>query len=189
MRKAKNNGLAAAIVLAGVFAACGGSPSQSDAITDFSKRHDGVLKGFYFYPSTVRMVGNILGDGNVEVLKDIKQGRVFVLWDNESDPESLNFSRVKSDIQAEGFELLMSMKSKGVLVDAYQLDESPPVFVLFVNDPDVPFIIEMTGEMSMNALQGIATMDFDKANELLNLFPEYEEESSEEKEETPNNGN
>lgn len=189
MRKVKNNSLAAAIVLAGVFAACGGSPRQSDAITDFSKKHDGVLKGFYFYPSTVRMVGNILGDGNGEVLKDIEQGRVFVLWNDETDPESLNFSGVKKDIQAEGFELLMSIKSKGVMVDAYQLDMSPPVFVLFINDPDVPFIIEMTGEISMNALQGIASMDFDKANELLNLFPEYEEESPEEKEETPNDEN
>lgn len=188
MRKGKNSGLLPTIALAVILASCSGRPGQSDAVTDFSSRHNDVLKGFYFYPSTVRMLGNILGDGNAELLKDIEQGRVFVLWDDETNPETMNFLQVKTDLQAEGFELLISMKSKGVKVDAFQLEGSPPIFVLFVNDPDVPFIIEMTGELSMHNLQNIASMDFEKANELLNLFPEHEEKSTDEAE-NPSNPN
>jgi hypothetical protein len=163
-----------------LLASCSVSKRQSEALDDFAKTYNESLRGFYFYPSTVRMLGTIFGAEDGAFLKDIAQGRIFVLWGDDSETDPVNFDALKQGIEREGFEILISMKSSGVMVDAYEREGNLPMYMLFVNDPDNPFIVEMAGTLSIDAIRQVAAMDFEKANALLNLFPENEQAAQEE---------
>lgn len=176
-------------VITTLLAACARKSGQSETLTAFANTHSKIVHGFYFYPSTVRMLGKIMGGESGTALEGIERGRLFAIWYDDEKKEPISLDEAKTDIEAEGFEMLISMKSKGVKVDAYQRDGEPPAFIIFVNDPDSPFVIELNGELSIDALRQIATMDFEKANDLLNIFPEPEVEKVDKTEQNPETTN
>ncbi len=167
--------LALTVILA---TGCGRDYTQSETLNEFGEMYEKHIQSFYFYPSTVRMLSEILGQAGTGVLSEVRQGRIFVSWDTENIELMQALPGIKTGVESEGFEMLMRMKHQGVNIDAYIKDGKIPSYVLFFNDPESPFIVEVAGSLSAKSIQELSTLDLNKANEIFNIIPQKEIEES-----------
>ena len=150
-----------------ILASCQSKTRQSQTLTDYSNQDVKVMNAVYFYPSTIRMVSKILGDEKGQALNEIKRARLFFSWSDDEQSIRDTFKSLKSGVQAEGFEMLMEMRSSGNKVDIYMMDGETDNYILFVDGSQGSFVLEILGNLSANALRDISQLDL---NILTDIF-------------------
>jgi|SRR5690554_1601487 len=152
-----------------ILSACHSRPHQSQTLTDYSNQDKKAMSALYFYPSTIRMVSKILGDDKGQALKEVQRARLFFSLSGDKTEIQQTFKLFKSGINAEGFEMLMQMRSAGNKIDIYMIDGEIDDYILFVEGDQGNFVLEILGNLSANALRDISQLDL---NVLTDIFQE-----------------
>ncbi len=164
-------------MLAGL-TACDRPFAPSETLDDYIEDEGNKVGTYYFYPSTVRMLGSILSGAGITSLNEIRQGRLLVFSeDEELSKISVDFPELKKQAESEGFELLLSVKREGTKIDAYMNNREIPTYLLFFEESTNPFIVEVIGNLSMNSISELSSLDLNKANDIFDLLPRQKEEA------------
>jgi len=167
------------VIILGSLTGCQRSFAPSETINVYLENKENPVSTYYFYPSTVRMLGTILSGSGITALSEIRQGRLLVFSPDEESTELISaFPELKTQAEAEGFELLISMKRDGTKIDAYMNNSDIPTYLLFFEESMNPFVVEVIGHLSMSSINELATLDLNKANDIFDLLPEQEEEAT-----------
>jgi len=142
---------------------------RADPLDEFEENKPGSIRAFYAYPSTIRMLGEIMGNQGSNFLKDVEKARLFLEWKSEeADSRELFISLKNSALQSE-FEELLSLSSKGSDISVFVNDEHTPIYLVFSFGVELDYVLELKGEISMSTLRDIGTLDVNDALNVINL--------------------
>lgn len=153
--------------------------SSNDPVDDFEENRPGSVRAFYAYPSTIRMLGKIMGSESNEALSDIEKARLFIEWKSKDVDSRDTFISLKERSERSGFDELFSISSKNSDISVLLKEESSPRYIVFSFSPDVDYILELEGKISMSALREIGTLDMDNVVDVINLGKPSEKENAE----------
>jgi len=142
---------------------------EKDPLDEFEKSRPGTVRAFYAYPSTIRMLGKIMGDGNEEAFSDIEGARLFIEWKSDDADSRAEFIEVKNQSLKQNFEELFAISSRDSDVTVLINDQSKPRYLVFSMGSDVDYILELEGTISMATLRDIGTLDIDNVVDVINL--------------------
>lgn len=144
---------------------CLQSCHKKDSLADFKERVS-VRKAFYFEPSTLRMINLQENEDFNEMVKNVREGRYYIVDINQHADSAVNF--LKEEILKEGYEELMSIKSKHNDIAIYAVEEKNPTVVAIARTDTVYNIVEMQGMINVVKIPKI--LDTFKNNEFLNIL-------------------
>jgi hypothetical protein len=149
-----------------ILSSCGG---VNDPLDEFEENRPGTVRAFYAYPSTIRMLGKIMGNGNEKALSDVESARLFIEWKSEDANSRDEFLQIRNQSLQYGFEELFTISSKDSDITVLIKDESTPRYLVFSMGSDVDYILELEGTISMATLRDIGTLDIDNVVDVINL--------------------
>jgi hypothetical protein len=123
------------------------------------------------------MLSKILSSEQSAAFKEVKRARMVFTWDSDNALSS-EVSKLGPKVEKDGFENIMTMRTHGNNINAYLRESAVPVYIFSFAGEGGVFILELQGNLSMNSLQSIATMDPSEAMNLLNLNPPAKEEKT-----------
>jgi len=175
MSQIKSN-LLFCLALSLIILSCG---RRDNPVDRFEESRPGSVRAFYAYPSTVRMLGKIVDSDNPNRFESIEKARLFIEWKSDDADSREQFMEVKNEALSEKFEELFTMSSTTsdltILID----DSQTPVYLLFSFSEDVDYILELKGNISMNTLKEMGTLDLENMANIIDLGMPAEEENSE----------
>ena len=140
--------------------------SQIKAVEDFIKKNPD-LDAYYIYQSTLRLLNP---EGNEDfnmLIKDVRKINAYVS-EGANDVEKQGFSEMMSQLEADGFELLIKAKYDSALVNFMGKDAGrDSYFVLGVHDEEDFALLEMDGAMDLSYLNALHDVDFSKLNDII----------------------
>lgn len=139
---------------------CGHSHRNADSITDFMDENPRMVQGLHFYPSTVRMLGTMMGDEYGTSFKDIQSGRFLYVWNAEKFDLSSHFDELIESSVDDGFELLAEMDTADGKNAIYVNDKSTPIYILLLENSFGDFVVELTGDISLQSIYGLTQLDY-----------------------------
>lgn len=181
MIRKRNKNFTLIFFLALLVASCGASYEKSQTVTDVLDSDPQGMKALYFYPSTMRMLSEIMGTENTEALNGIREARLLFRWNDVNSSFESHISEIERGIQTENFEPLFQMNSQGADVEIFIRDSQIPVYLIFYSDAEYDFALEAVGELSQDAIRSLATTDM---SGLMDLFGAGSEEPFIEEEDT-----
>lgn len=142
-----------------------GAFAQSKSVERFRNDHTPDLK-LFFYKSTLKMYSriNLEAIGGVtesdfgempplaDLIKGIEKVKFFQYetYDNEEDRQL--FNQLNDDVKGEGYEVLMSARADGALMDVMMKERrgEPEGFVVMIKMPDQYAILDIEGYPDVN---------------------------------------
>lgn len=168
-----------------LFIVCVGcNEHPTDIIDDFEESRPDQIKAFYAYPSTIRMLGQIMESTNINALEEVEKARVFIHWKDEESEGIDAFQNLLTEVEESSFEDLIRLNSKESSIRVFLSEENgeTPVYLILSFGSDVDYLIEIEGEISMQTLKDLGTMDIDNAMDILDLGKPKAKEEQEESE-------
>ena len=166
MSQKRSNLFTCTLFLSLLLLSCG---ERDNALDDFEESRPGSVKAFYAYPSTIRMLGDIVGTENTSSFADIEGARLFIEWKSKDVNSREQFVAVKNQALSQDFEELLSVSSKNSDVTVLISDSNTPVYLLFSLGEDADYILELEGNISMKTLRDIGTLDVENVMDVINL--------------------
>lgn len=170
-----------AVILCLLISSCGKSTTESEALTSFISEHKRDVQTLYFYPSTVRMLGNVVGAENNAAFDDVESGRFVFTWDHERIDLAFYFDEILNEASTEGFEMLAEMNTSDSQTLVYLNDQNKAVYLVLLQNSFGNFIVEIVGELSMKSITSLSQLDFKDIAGTIGLNQIDEEVSVEEK--------
>lgn len=167
MIRKRNKYIAHIFLLALLVSGCGPSYEKSETVTEVLDSDPQGMKALYFYPSTMRMLSEIVGADNAQALNGMREARLLFSWNDVNSNFESHISEIKRGIQTENFEPLFQMNSHGADVQIFIRDSQIPVYLIFYSDAEYDFALEAVGELSQDAIRSLATTDM---SSLMDLF-------------------
>lgn len=101
-----------------------------------------------------------MGDEYGIAFKDIQSGRFLYVWNSENFDLSANFDRLIENAKSEGFEVLVEMDNADGKNAVYLSDQGTPIYLLFLENEFGDFIVELTGDISLNSIYQLTQLDY-----------------------------
>lgn len=154
---------------------------QSKSVKKFRSAHE-PDQVFVVYKSTMRMFANMaenmsqLGESELPDMNKLIEGlneiRLFVYKDSRDMPDLLK--KLKADVMAEGYEVVVSTRIKGQYSYVMQKSkgELPTDFVLIMSNEGGVQVVDVDGAPDLNSLQKFVKYVSDEKNgaSLLDAF-------------------
>ena len=167
------------VLLCFIVSSCGNSTKESQALTDFISEHKRDVQTLYFYPSTVRMLGDVMGAENNTAFADVESGRFVFTWDHERIDLAFYYDEILKEAGMEGFEMLAEMNTSDSRSLIYLNDQNKPVYLVLLQNSFGNFIVEIVGELSMKSITSLAQLDFKDVASTFGFSPLDEEANAE----------
>lgn len=178
-RRVPNRAVVLLLLFSLCFAGCNRKANESKTLTEFSDSDLKIFKTLYFYPTTIRMLAKLFGNGSDQGFSEVKGAKVFfALSDNDPAITKELFASLQTGIKEEGFEVLMQMKSPGSNIHVFLNEGDIPDYVFFMRGDDGDLIVEINGSLSPESIREIMQMDLSKAADLFDLIPHKKEVKS-----------
>lgn len=136
------------------------SNQECQALTQYLDNHPRGVQALHFYPSTIRMLGEIMGDNSGTAFDGIENARFVFTWNHEEVDIAASFDGIVKAASDDGFEMLAQMDSQNSDVLVYMKDQSTPVFIILLQNSFGDFIIELSGKLSLQSISELGQMDF-----------------------------
>ncbi len=147
------------IILVLGMGSCGLRNEESVYLSEFLVEQRRAAK-LYFYPSTIRMLGKIMGNESVNATNEIKNGKLVFSWSEEHFDLSSFFSEISDGLQGEGYDQIIQVKSKESAYRVFFKEGNDAMYVVLVENDYGDFVIEMVGSLSYSGLMELSKMDF-----------------------------
>lgn len=170
MKKTVQSKRALFLLLLLIAAGCKKNNPPSETLNEYIDRPEieEVLSELYFYPTTVRMLDKFIGEG--AILEGVKEGRLFYSQSDSMDILNRDWSFLRDGLELEGFELLAEFRSGDMNTVAYLRDMDVDRYVVLVaGNNATTLLIEMKGEVSLQTLKGLSTLNSANVMSLLDL--------------------
>ncbi len=157
------------LLIAVLCISCGRKNAESTALTEYLATAPDNVRTLYFYPSTIRMLAGMLGDETGASLNEIKRGRLSLTFGGGDTDFQNSFDPLKTAIDDDGFTSIMKLNAPDGKIDIFYREEPEDGYLLFIDQEGSTFILEITGEISMQTIQQLSTLDMGRAMGLLNI--------------------
>ncbi|MCA1761680.1 MAG: hypothetical protein ABR574_00405 [Cryomorphaceae bacterium] len=189
MIRKRNKYFACFFLVALLLSGCGSSFEKSETLSEVLEAKPEGIKALYFYPSTMRMLMDIIGTEKVGALEGIKEARLIFQWNDVNTNFDSYASDIESGILTEDFESLIEMNASGTDVKIFIRESKVPVYIVFYSDGEYDFILEAVGELSDEAIKELASADMGGLIELFSAGNQSEFIEDENANQNDNGGN
>lgn len=168
------NRISFAVAVGLLLMACSPSHPTSDAIDRFEENAPDSVSFYalHFYPSTIRVISRLPGEEFADGFSEVKRARVLLAAGQAGQGLTDRFDVLRQELEAEDYESLMKLKSRGSRVEIFLSDRgSTPHYIVMYSDEAASFILEMIGEVSVNTLRDLGTMDTQKVMDFFDIRP------------------
>lgn len=156
------------------------APAQIKAVEDFISQHDGEIRKFYVYQSSLRML-NQGGDENFnKLIRDIRKINVYVAENAGVSPKS-HFRKMITNLSDDAFETLVSVRNDNSLVQLMGKDiKGRSYYVLAAVEEGSFALLEMDGSLDLRYLEALKSMNVGKLKEIVGAGGKEQEGQMEE---------
>lgn len=113
----------------------------------------------------------------MDSFEQIDKARLFIDWKEGESNSRDQFLMVKSDAEKNGYDELMSVKSKESNVSVLKTDGQPPVYLVFSLGDDADYLLELEGEISFQTLREMGSLDLNSMTDIIDLEKPSEKEN------------
>jgi len=154
------------IILSALLLLATGLMGQSQTVATFADRADGYK--VFLYQSVIRALNQDANPDFNRLIEDLDHIRLLTTEEGDEDAET-TFRQLDRDVQAEGFEPIMTFDNAEGRCHVYELSsdgkQSTWVATLFMGN--AAGVMEMKGSLNLKYLRALSSVNMDKLKELL----------------------
>ena len=158
----------ALILLAVIFSACAQRPQYRPEVNNFLEQHS-EIRVFYLYESTLRMLNNFFEGATDSAFSQVHQARLGLIMGDDANNLQSDLQKLYTQLESNGAEVLFALRRNGTTSAAYQTNPKGDGYLLCLSDAHSTILIEISGHMSLQDIQNLSTMDFEKISTVFDL--------------------
>jgi len=159
--------------------------AQSKAISQFEEQVDGY--NLFLYQSLIRVLNQDKNEDFNMLIKDLDHLK-FLMTDSIGSESRTLYTELMTGLEEEGYEELMNFDNKDYKATVFSSDsgKSGSSWVVIFNMGEMSGLFEMMGEINMEYMHAMSSIDYNKLKEMMPMikdigesFPDIDENETE----------